>query len=143
MVFCHDRPWVVETPGITWAAGAALWGEEAMETAAWHARRLADALIPTRPGLVFHGHLHIRYPPCGSTRAAQRELRALTATLSPTRPTTSSSTSVGWSVADPAGLAKCQVRSGDCLKVNPQSKGVGDFADRGEAWVAVGGERFV
>lgn len=61
MVFCHDRPWVVETPGITWAAGAALRGEEAMETAAWHARRLADALIPTRPGLVFHGHLHIRY----------------------------------------------------------------------------------
>lgn len=61
VVFCHDRPAGVVTPGVTRASGAALWGEDAMDDAEWHAQRLAEALMPTRPRLVFHGHLHTRY----------------------------------------------------------------------------------
>lgn len=57
----HDRPAGVATPGITRAGGVALWGEESIDRAEAHERLLADALIPTKPRLVLHGHLHTRY----------------------------------------------------------------------------------
>lgn len=61
VVFSHDRPAGIATPGITRAGGIALWGAEAIDDAEAHERLLADALTPTKPRLVFHGHLHTRY----------------------------------------------------------------------------------
>ncbi len=61
LAITHDRPAGVNTPGITRDGGIRLWGEDAINAAESHESRLAQALIPTRPALVIHGHLHVRY----------------------------------------------------------------------------------
>lgn len=54
----HDCPDGVTVPGITRERGVQLWGEEAIDVADAHRRLLADALIPTAPALLVHGHFH-------------------------------------------------------------------------------------
>ncbi len=54
----HDCPAGVDIPGITRASGVQFWGVEAIDTAEAHRRLLADALAPTLPALIVHGHFH-------------------------------------------------------------------------------------
>lgn len=61
VVLTHDAPAGFDIPGITHKDGVLWWGGEAISIAEAHRERLADALVPTRPALVVHGHFHVRY----------------------------------------------------------------------------------
>lgn len=61
VVVTHDAPAGADVPGVSAAVGALLWGFEAMAASQANREKLADALVPTRPSLVVHGHFHVRY----------------------------------------------------------------------------------
>lgn len=58
VVVTHDCPAGVNIPGITYENGVRYWGPEAIDAAEAHRRLLADALTPTTPKLIVHGHYH-------------------------------------------------------------------------------------
>jgi hypothetical protein len=61
VVLTHDAPAGVRIPGIDRMSGVGYWGAQAIDTAEKHRILLADALEPTRPAVVVHGHFHVRY----------------------------------------------------------------------------------
>lgn len=65
----HDAPAGFAIPGNTHADGVSLWGHDAILAAEMHRETLAEALEPTSPTLVVHGHYHVRHTStwrCGS-----------------------------------------------------------------------------
>lgn len=57
----HDAPAGLDIPGITREGGVVMWGAQAIDIAEAHRITLAEALEPTRPALVVHGHYHVRH----------------------------------------------------------------------------------
>lgn len=53
----HDAPAGANLP----VTPGAWWGSEAMAAAQANREMLADALVPTRPAVVVHGHFHVGY----------------------------------------------------------------------------------
>lgn len=61
VVVTHDAPAGVNVPGRSATTGTQWWGSNAMAEAQANRELLADALVPTRPSLVVHGHFHVRH----------------------------------------------------------------------------------
>jgi predicted phosphodiesterase len=74
VLLTHDAPALAAVPGLS-SSG---WDPGALEVARWHRRQLQDAADATRPRLLVHGHMHVRY---------QAQLPAPYAIAGPTRET--------------------------------------------------------